>query len=146
MSQIEMVEAAPRDSVLATATGGPNSTSETVDMAVLASFEEVQGEGEPDLVVELMELYLDDTPRQLATMRASVAGADESAFKRAAHSLKGSSANLGVRRIAALCEEVGQTKCDDSFQGVEHLLAKIEREFERVGQIFAAERQRRLER
>ena len=141
VSRIEMVEAAHADSVLTADTDA--SVPDTVDLAVLTSFEEVQVEGEPDLIVELMDLYLDDTPRLLATMRAFAAGADESAFKRAAHSLKGSSANLGVRRVAELCEEVGQMKCDDSFQTAGHLLAKIELEFEHVRQVFAAERERR---
>jgi HPt (histidine-containing phosphotransfer) domain-containing protein len=92
-----------------------SSAEAVIDMSVLASFEEVQMEDEPDLIVELIDLYLDDAPHQLALMQAAIAGADAATLKRTAHGLKGSSANLGICRVAALCEELEHTDHDDSF-------------------------------
>lgn len=42
---------------------GDDATLGAVDMDVLHSFEEVQIEGEPDLIVELIDTYLKDAPR-----------------------------------------------------------------------------------
>lgn len=121
------------------------SMDEIVDMAVLLSFEEVQAEDEPDLISELIDLYLDDTARQMVLMQKAVVEADERALKRAAHSVKGSSANLGIRRMALLCQELEHLDCGDSFQQANLLLTKIFAEFECVREILLAERQRRSE-
>lgn len=122
-----------------------DTASETVvDLSVLTSFEEIQVEGEPDLIVELIDLYLEDAPRQMALMQKADAETDEKMLKRAAHSLKGSSANLGVRGIAALCAEIERADCGDSFQKATLLVAGMEQEFERVRQVLMIERQRRL--
>ena len=39
-----------------------------VDVAVLDGFAALQAEGEPDLIVELIDLYLEDAPRKVASM------------------------------------------------------------------------------
>lgn len=120
------------------------SPGEVVDLAMLMCFEEVQGEDEPDLIVELIDLYLDDAPRQLAVMRQAIETAEEQTLKRAAHSLKGSSSNLGVRRVAALCLELEQAAGDDTLLKAEQLRAEVEREFERARQILEGEKWRRM--
>jgi len=112
-------------------------------MAVLTSFEEAQGEGEPDLVVELIDLYLEDTPHRVAAIREALAKTDGQSLERAAHCLKGSSASLGAGQVAVLCEELELIARDFSLQAVEVVVTRLEHEFERVRQTFLAERQRR---
>ena len=133
-----------RESVLIKRTSAPDTVSDAVDMAVLTSFEEAQGEGEPDLVVELIDLYLEDTPHRVAAMREAMAKTDGQSLERAAHCLKGSSASLGAGQVAVLCEELEQIARDFSLQAVEVVVTRLEHEFERVRQTFLAERQRRL--
>jgi len=117
---------------------------DAVNLKVLTSFAEVQIEGEPDLIVELIDLYLDDAPRRIASLQEAVAKADEKGFRRAAHTLKGSSANLGAGRLAELCEQIERAEDDDAVQEVRVLLQSMEREFEHVRRAFSAERLRRL--
>jgi HPt (histidine-containing phosphotransfer) domain-containing protein len=114
-----------------------------VDLGVLAAFEEIQAEGEPDLVVELIDLYLEDAPRKLASMREAEAGADAPALRRAAHSLKGSSSSLGAFGAAALCRELERADCGDPSGLAASLLARLGRELERARRVFAAERIKR---
>ena len=145
MSQIELDNiSSQRESLSTRATNDESSSETVVDMSVLASFEEVQIDDEPDLIVELIDLYLEDAPRQMTIMQKGIAEADERTLKRAAHSLKGSSANLGIRRMAALCAEIEKADCNDSFQAAKPLFARMQGESERVRQVLLAERQRRL--
>ena len=123
--------------------GAFRSLTQAVDMAVLTSFEEVQMDGAPDLIVELIDLYLEDAPHRLAAIEEALTRKDERALKRAAHCLRGSSANLGALQVALICEELERIECNDWFAGVHALLSCLEEEFGRVRQILLAERQRR---
>jgi len=134
---------AKQESALLRRASVPDTMSDAVDMAVLTSFEEVQGEGEPDLVVELIDLYLEDTPHRVVAIREALAKRDGLSLERAAHGLKGSSASLGAGQVAVLCEELELIAHDLSSRRVEVVLTRLEREFERVRQTFLAERQRR---
>lgn len=115
-----------------------------IDMSVLLDFEEAQCEGEPDFIVELIDLYLEDFPQQLSAMKGSVLKADAIALKRAAHTLKGSSGNLGVNGVAALCQQLEQTDSSESFQESNAIINRLEQTFARVRTIFLAERESRV--
>jgi HPt (histidine-containing phosphotransfer) domain-containing protein len=121
-----------------------DATGEAVDFGVLLGLEEAQVEGEPDLVVELLDLYAEDTPRRLAAVRSAWAAGDLAALRRAAHGLKGSSAILGARQVAILCEKLERLSGEELPQGGEMLLTCLEREFARARLVFADERGRRL--
>jgi HPt (histidine-containing phosphotransfer) domain-containing protein len=61
-------------------------------------------------------------------MQAGLAGQDASLTSRAAHSLKGSSSNLGASRLASLCAAVeAQTKAG-LWTGVPEQLSEIKSE------------------
>lgn len=121
----------------------PLSVGDAVDMTVLASLEEAQAEGEPDLVVDLIDLYLEDAPRRLAAMSATLAERDALSLRREAHGLKGSSATLGAGPSARLCEAVEQMAQDSSPKAIAMVLNGLEQEFARVREAFLIERQRR---
>lgn len=117
--------------------------NDAVDVSVLRGFDAIQAGGEPDIVVELIDLYLEDAPRKLASMLEAAAGADEQSLKRAAHSLKGSSASLGAGQVASLCYELERAYCVDSSEQAAALLDRMGREMERARRAFEAERRRR---
>jgi HPt (histidine-containing phosphotransfer) domain-containing protein len=119
----------------------PTETT-VVDLAVLASYEDAQVEGEPDFVVELIDLYLDEVPRLFDSLRTAIESNDATTSKRNAHSLRGSSANLGVLQLAALADELEHLENPCSTDAME-LLANLENEFRRVKEVLTAERQRR---
>ena len=132
-----------QQSVLLTRTSASDTISDAVDMAVLQSFEDAQGEGEPDLIVELIDLYLEDTPHRVADIREALAKTDGLSLGRAAHGLKGSSASLGATQVAAICEELELKAHNVPFQEVATIVTRLEREFERVRETFLTVRQRR---
>ena len=116
--------------------------TETVDLALLATYDDAQIEGEPDFVVELIDIYLNEVPRLFDTIRNAMTTNDRPIAKRAAHSLRGSSANLGVLQMAAIAGELEHL--ENSFPtAAAELLRSLEDEFQRVEEILTAERQRR---
>lgn len=125
------------------ASGVSVETPGAVDLAVLNSLEGAQVEGEPDIVVELMELYLEDASGKLAAMREDLNGNDGRSLARLAHSLKGSSANLGARRVASLCDELERMGEGDLSRGGGALIDRLELELSCVRRVFEAERRRR---
>nr|MBA3241878.1 response regulator [Acidobacteriota bacterium] len=114
---------------------------DAIDLTVLESFREFQEEGSPDFVGELIDLYLGDTQARFVEMRAALVGGDAGALQRVAHGLKGSSGNLGARRMASLCAELEETLRDCSLDRVEADMVALEAEFERVMVALSGERQ-----
>ena len=70
-----------------------------VDQAHLASFTE----GDAELEDELADLFVNTARGYLKRMREAVS--EERAWSAEAHALKGASANLGARRVAALARQ-----------------------------------------
>src|SRR2546423_15414328 len=85
---------------------------EALDMDVLSDLAAAQLDDEPDIIVELIDLYLEDALRRLAAIEQAQAQRDELALRRLAHCLKGSSASLGLCQLATLCAELEQTASD----------------------------------
>jgi HPt (histidine-containing phosphotransfer) domain-containing protein len=116
--------------------------TQAVDLAVLATYDEAQMEGEPDFVVELIDIYLNEVPRLFGAIRHAITQNDRATLRRTAHSLRGSSGNLGVLQMAAIAGELEHLENNTLTVAVE-LLQSLEDEFERVREILNAERQRR---
>ena len=114
----------------------------TVDLAVLEGYEEAQIEGEPDFVVELIDLYLNEVPRIFAALHTAIENNDCATAKRAAHSLRGSSNHLGVLQLATLAGELEhlENPCSTSAR---ELFQQLQNEFGPVREILTAERRRR---
>jgi len=114
-----------------------------IDPAVLASLDEAWDEGEADLVVELIDLYLGDAPQWVEAMRTAAAAKDATVLKRAAHTLKGSSGSLGIRQVAETCRML-ELNCGEWAVIIEELLRQLERDFAAARAALAAERTRRI--
>jgi HPt (histidine-containing phosphotransfer) domain-containing protein len=115
-----------------------------IDLSVLIAFEEMQIEGEPDLIVELIDLYLADVPQRLSAMKDFILKADWNSLKRAAHTLKGSSVNLGVTGMGLLCEKLEQSVDSESFDLSNDLISMLEQSFMQSSRILLAARQNRI--
>jgi HPt (histidine-containing phosphotransfer) domain-containing protein len=119
-------------------------TSDAVDMELLNAFEELQLDDGSDLIVELIDLYLQELPQRVTKIREVSIETEWVLLKRAAHNLRGSSGNLGVRHVAEICEKLERMDDHDSPQTVADLVRLLEYESDRAGASLAAVRQRRL--
>jgi len=93
----------------------------TLDSKVLSQLKNLK----PGLLVRVIELYLQTTPALLLDMDSAALQQDAVALYKAAHSLKNSSANLGVIEMTDVCrliEECGRAVKLDNING---LIAQI---------------------
>jgi len=118
--------------------------ADAVDMSVLLSLESAHADGEPDLIVELIDLYLEETALRLAAMSSWFEKSDVLSLRREAHSLRGSSATLGAAGTAGLCQAIEKITEDDPLQTVAGLLIALHQEAARARERFLVERHRRL--
>ncbi len=57
-----------------------------------------------EVVLQLIDNYFDEAPLLLQAMRQAAIAGDAAALQRAAHTLRGASANLGAIVLAQLCK------------------------------------------
>lgn len=135
------LRAAAGNPAAAASAGGAAETG-VLDQTVLNRLRDWRQPNEPDPVAELIDLFLQDMPRHTEKMEEAVAQRDAPALRQAAHSLKGSSKNLGAIRLAEVCASLeAQAKTGD-LATAPHLLAELKREFEATRQALEAEKRR----
>lgn len=81
---------------------------------------------------EIAGIFLEDTPQRIAELEQSLASSDTAKFTRAAHSIKGSSANLGAVSLRAVAEKLEHHARTQGLAGVTGLLTEIKTEFGRA--------------
>jgi HPt (histidine-containing phosphotransfer) domain-containing protein len=91
------------------------------------------------LVGTLIALFLDEAPRRLAALWEAAEREEAHALEREAHTLKGSCANFGARRLAGLCEQLEALGRAHDLASAADALAQLEVEFERVRAALGAE-------
>lgn len=77
-----------------------------IDFSILEQFCELLGEDGKSESCELINLYLTDGLAQIALMEESLKKQDAETFRRAAHTFKSSSANVGAFDLQALCQSM----------------------------------------
>jgi CheY-like chemotaxis protein len=118
------------------ATEEPVAGTTCIDPAVLASFVEMIGEGGEELAREITSMYIRDVPRLIQEMEQAVAEKDAELLRRAAHTLKGNSNQVGAVQLAALSLDLEQVAKTGSVDGA-GLLDQIRKEFTRVETVLS---------
>ena len=111
-------------------------TQTHMDAAVLEALQDVM---EADYPL-LLETFVSDSQTRLAQM--GEAARDAEALAQAAHSLKGSSSNMGALRLAELCRDLEARAKDMSAAQTDSLLAEIGLEMDTVQRLYDTERRR----
>ena len=109
---------------------------ETISMdkmtGALEMIRQLPGNRGMEILRNVVDLYLANTPTLLQTMREAESGGDAAKLKAAAHSFKSSSANLGAMKLAEVCLELEVLGRAGSTEGALPLLAKVEKEYRLV--------------
>jgi HPt (histidine-containing phosphotransfer) domain-containing protein len=83
-------------------------------------------DGEVEFVQELVEMFLEDLPAQLDSIRAGVANNDAETVQQVGHRLKGSIGNLGGRRAQYAIRDLEQQARDGELTGISELFEQCE--------------------
>lgn len=80
----------------------------------------------------ILEMFLGDAVKRIADLHRSLACGDAVSFTHTAHSLKGSSANLGAAAFADLCDELERLGSMGELAGAEAPLSRLQVEYRAV--------------
>lgn len=89
----------------------------------------------PDMLLEMLGSWESEAARHLGEAQAALDKADQPALKACAHSIKGSSSNMGIVRLSALGRQLEDQSADPSI--ATELLAQMRAEFERAKGLLA---------
>ena len=109
-----------------------NESHPVLDPGVIASLRELGGDDDPGLFIELVNLFLADTPERLRALSEAMEHRDPTALERAAHALKSSSANLGALELSALFRDIEAAGREKDLSRAAKLVARTQPEYQRV--------------
>lgn len=98
--------------------------SNPVDVDNLNMLKELIG----DDLKEILDAYLQTAPDNIYKLEQAINNKDAEQVRMQAHSLKGSSANIGAHDLSALCSELEQLAKNNTLNNATDLLAKIKTE------------------
>jgi HPt (histidine-containing phosphotransfer) domain-containing protein len=90
----------------AEAAAEPIDPAEPLDEAVLIALRDLRREGRPDVLSMVVRLFLDSAPSILKELEAAAAGTDAAMLLSISHKMRGISANVGARLLAARCTQL----------------------------------------
>lgn len=101
-------------------------TNEVLDMKALNACEELHPADGSNLIVEMIDRYVLEAAQCVSQIREASIATDWLTLKRAAHKLQERSRNLGVRRVAEICQKLEWLDRYDSPQTVAALVRLLE--------------------
>ena len=107
-----------------------------LDLAQLDSLRRLGDLAGKPLVREIVESFLAETPRRLQLLREALGRADAKDLTFLAHGLKGSSGQIGAKRVAAVSFELEQKGKTADLGSAAVLLTELESELARVAPLL----------
>ena len=103
-----------------------------IDADAIANLRDLNPGDNGEFLREIVGIYIEDTPKRIAELKACLASGDTPAFTRAAHTIKGSSANVGAQALRAVAERLELLSRTEGLGGVAQLVADCEAQFARA--------------
>ncbi|MBN2527724.1 MAG: Hpt domain-containing protein [Deltaproteobacteria bacterium] len=82
-----------------------------------------------DLVSEVVEVYLEDTPHQIESLRDAHQNGDQDRIVRQGHTIKGASSNISAMRMQQTAYEIEEAGKSGDLGKVSELLGTLEEHF-----------------
>ncbi|NET25019.1 response regulator [Okeania sp. SIO1I7] len=111
-----------------------------VDLAVLQELKKMAG-GESELLVEVIDCYLEDSPKLLDEMSQAIKQQQAKLLQRSAHSMKSSSASVGASNLSELCKELEYIGREGTTEGADKILSQAQAEYRLVETALRSELQ-----
>jgi len=88
--------------------------------------------GDTELLGEVIELFMEDSPRMLSSVRDAVSSENAGEVERAAHSLKGALLNMAADAAAAIALQLEKMGREKELVDTASVVADLEREMGRL--------------
>lgn len=107
---------------------------EPLDLRALTELQALMGSDFGTLV----QTFLADSEQRIEAVAAALERGDADGIRRAAHSFKGSSGNMGALRLSELCREMEERGRSEQLEDAPVLLSSLRVEFEAVKEALAS--------
>ena len=102
-------------------------------------FDELKQMSGADFINELIDTFLEDSPKLIEEMEAALRGNNVDTFRRAAHSLKSNAATFGANELSTLAKELEMlgkenkiNETGDKLRALEEAYESVRRELNRL--------------
>ncbi len=100
----------------------------SINLTTLNELKEIMG----DDFSELVTIFISDGNTQLDNLDTAIASSNAEDTRRIAHTLKGSSANLGIDTLSQMCKELEVCAADNNLSCANDLFNTISNEYNEV--------------
>ncbi len=111
-----------------------------LDPGVLDEIRGLQSPGESDFLLHIIDTYLRESGKLMEAIRQAQVENDGPGLQRGAHTLKGSSANLGARRLSGEAAALETAARDGRMEEASSLVERVEEEYRRVVEALEAQK------
>jgi HPt (histidine-containing phosphotransfer) domain-containing protein len=101
-------------------------TDSCIDVTIYNNLKVMMGD---DYIGELIDAYFEETPQLIGQIERAYGSGDADAFRRAAHSLKSSSASFGAIQFSARAKELEMIGKEGSLAGVSDKVASLKEDY-----------------
>ena len=109
-----------------------SSSDSPIDLEALETLRKLQKPGSPNILEQVIDLYLSNAPELRTRMSNGLDRLDAEEVRSAAHTLKASSANIGAHALAELCKRVEDLAREANLDDVPDMTGPLYAEYERV--------------
>jgi len=109
-----------------------HSTVATLDDKALQALRDMAGEDAAEVLAEVIDSYLAETPKLLQVIATAVAQGNATALHQAAHTLKSITATLGATTLSQFCKQLEAIGSTGSVADALAIVPLLETEYERV--------------
>jgi PAS domain S-box-containing protein len=110
---------------------------DVLDKTALENLRQIESRGEKDFITETIELYFTHAERQISEIKHAVFSQNSEDLYQKAHSLKGSSGSLGLKKMFELCENLEADSQNENWSNTKHALSETLVEFDRIKYVLA---------
>lgn len=103
-----------------------------IDPSAIADLRALNPGDNDEFLRDVIGIFLADTPLRLTELDESLATGDTAKFTRAAHSIKGSSANVGAAALRAAAGNLEHRSRTQGLTDVQAMIAEVRAEFARA--------------
>lgn len=103
-----------------------------LDPSVLDGLRKLTTPGEPDVLEDVLRMFLQEVPQRMDKLRIALAAGNIEEVHRAAHSLKGSAGNIGAQSLFAVCKTLDDVSKAGDLVAAADLVDAVGVEFGKV--------------